>query len=55
MRVRVQVIVEPNGEDGEQAPIVHEVASIERGHHGRRELVHVNVTPTRRPGGSGAS
>ena len=31
MRVRVQVIVEPDGEDDEQAPIVHEVASIERG------------------------
>jgi hypothetical protein len=31
MRVRVQVIVVPDGEDDEQAPIVHEVASIERG------------------------
>ena len=31
MRVRVQVIVEPEGEDDDQAPIVHEVASIERG------------------------
>jgi hypothetical protein len=30
MRVRVQVIVEPDGDDDEQVPIVHEVASIER-------------------------